>query len=71
MAGTPEPALAALERSLVLKPGVPMVISARGHALQALGRIDQAIACFAEVAALLPDSPKAKEDLANARRAKG
>jgi tetratricopeptide (TPR) repeat protein len=48
-----------------------MAIGGKGHALQALGRLDQAIACFERVVALAPGSASARQDLANARQARG
>jgi hypothetical protein len=52
-------------------PDFAMAIGGMGHALQALGRLDQAVACFERVVALAPGSESAHQDLLNARRARG
>jgi len=70
MTGQVDPAIRHFDVAITLDPTFAMAIGGKAHALQAKGRLDEAIKCFERVVALVPSSPKAREDLANAKKAR-
>jgi tetratricopeptide (TPR) repeat protein len=61
-------ALTRLDRAARVGPGQYMVFVNRGNVLQALGRLDEALASFAKAIALKPDCPEAFYNRGNTLR---
>jgi predicted O-linked N-acetylglucosamine transferase (SPINDLY family) len=69
--GQPELALHYIGQALTLRPSVAPFHLNRGVALQALGRLDEAVASFRQALALRPDWAEAHNNLANALHSLG
>ena len=63
--------MARYEQALALKPDYPEAHNNLGNALQAQGKLDDAVAQYEQALALKPDYPEAHNNLGNALQAQG
>ncbi|HXC28722.1 MAG TPA: tetratricopeptide repeat protein [Stellaceae bacterium] len=64
--GQPQVAVDVLQRAITLNRRVPDLHNSLGEALRALGRVDEAIACYRRALSLAPNDPTAHGCLGNA-----